>query len=350
MDSFVGPVLATKTDEDSIISLEKLAWHWAEEATIEYYRWLVYENPSGQSSTFVVKNDSGVVVSMHIVVPLPALIKGKKTLAGISVNVVTHPDYRRKGLSREIADIAYSHAQRSGIEFVFSLPNSMSLSLFTRDNDFMDLGQLSLLVRWIDPGIFLRQNGYSRIGGLLTSFMKLISLKSPRTQTLANRIQAVEDFEKLELKGLSEPRAFCIAPDGDWIRWRYGKHPFRKYECCIIGEPSSPQAVVVYHIMRESQRALIMEFLVTLEAKLEDIRGLFDHITKKCQLAGCSSICALGIPKNRKFHLLKKSGFWNFPLKSVWRPQLVAKSFQSLPANFSISSMDISYGALINIE
>jgi hypothetical protein len=93
-----------------------------------------------------------------------------------------------------------------------------------------------------------------------------------------------------------------------------------------------------------------MEFLVSEEATLDDVQGLFDHVTKKCELAGCSSVYCLGVPNSRKVNLLKKSGFWNLPLNSVWRPQMVAKSFEPLPPEFSISFMDISYGALLNVE
>lgn len=350
MGSLLGPLIATKADEDSIVELEKLVWHSAEEATREYFRWLTYGNPSGQSITYVIKDDSGRVVSMHIVVPLPALIKGIRSLAGISVNVVTHPDYRRKGLSSQLAQAIYTEARRSGIDFLISLPNSMSHGLFTKKSHFKDLGKPSLLVRWIDPGILLAQRGCTKIGKSLSLLKKLTSRVWSGRAGGVSMVQQVERLRELKVKELLEPVYFCLDINGPWLAWRYSERPFRKYEHAIVGEPEFPKALVVYQILKSYNRALIMEFLVSQEASLEDAQSLLDHVVKMCELAGCSSVCCLGVLNARKVDLLKKSGFWNFPFASVWRPQVVVNSFEPLPDDFSISFMEISYGALLNME
>ncbi len=184
MGSLLGPHLATKADEDSIVELEKFVWHSAEEATHEYFRWLTYGNPSGQSITCVIKDDSDRVVSMHILVPVSALVGGVRSLAGISVNVVTHPDYRRNGLSSRVAAYIYTKARELGIEFIFSLPNSSSHDLFTKKFKFSDLGKPLLLVRWINPGIFIGQNGLPRIGKVVSLLTKLLSETLSRKQRL----------------------------------------------------------------------------------------------------------------------------------------------------------------------
>lgn len=350
MGTLLGPVIGTREDEDSIVELEKLVWHSAEEATKKYFQWLTYANPSGQSITGVIKDESGKAVSTHIVVPLQVLIGGIPRLAGISVNVVTHPDYRRKGLSSQLAEVVYNEARRMGIDFLISVPNSMSHGLFTQKNHFKDLGKPSMLVRWIDPGILLANRGFTKIGKSLSLLKNLTSRVWSRKADNVLLDQKVERLTELNVKKLLEPVCFCLDITGAWLGWRYGEHPFRKYKCAILGEPESPKAMVIYQILESYNRALIMEFLISQEARLADVQSLLDHVVKMCELAGCSSVCCLGVPNARKVGLLKKSGFWNFPLNSVWRPQVVVNSFQPLPADFSISSMDISYGALLNME
>ncbi len=349
MGSLLEPTIATAEDEDSIVELEKLVWHSAEEATHKYFRWLTSENTWGRSITYVIKDDSHRVVSMHIVVPLPVLVRGVRGLAGISVNVVTHPDYRRKGFSSKLAQAAYSEAGRLGIDFLISLPNPLSIGLFTKKSHFKDLGKPSLLIRWIDPGILLAQRGFTRIGKILSLLKTSTKTRSKETKRFY-RTQEIQSFRELKLKDLLERSFFCLEINESWLEWRYSKHPFRKYECAIVGVPEFPEVMVIYQILESHKRALIMEFLVSREARLEHVQELFDYVIKKCALAGCSYLCCLGVPKTRKVDLLKKSGFSNFPLHSVWRPQLVANSLESLPTEFSISSMDISYGALLNVE
>lgn len=146
MSSLLTPQIATDADEGSIIELQQLVWGSAEEATREYFQWCL-KSPTGRAITYIVRADSGRDVSTHKVIPLPALVAAEPTLAGISVNVATHPDYRRKGLSNQVAAAIYAKAEELGIKFLFTLPNAMSHGLFTEKNGFSDLGKPLLLVR-----------------------------------------------------------------------------------------------------------------------------------------------------------------------------------------------------------
>ena len=109
------------------------------------------------------QRDSGQVISMHIVLPEPALLKGKQIQAGISINIATHADYRKKGLSTLVAKSVYQVAEQSGINFMFAVPNSASQGLFTRKSGFVELIRPLMLTRWIDPSIFLSQHGFKRL-------------------------------------------------------------------------------------------------------------------------------------------------------------------------------------------
>lgn len=348
LDQSFVPVRAEQSDEDSIIRLEQLIWGSAEEATLEYFQWCL-KDPAGQSITHVIRNDLGDVVSMHMVLPMPAFLRGERIMVGISLNVATHPDYRRKRFSNRVADSIFTEARNLGIEFLFSVPNSMSHALFTEKNNFADLGRPLLLVRWIDPWILIGQRGFPNLAKSLGLLTKSISGIFTRGQTGFAKVRYVEDLEGLKVEKLLEPTDFHFAVDGRWLRWRYGKHPFRKYEFALVGDPEAPQALVVYEVIDLYKRTLIMEFLAVQEVSLETVQALIEDVVEKCKAAGCSSVCCLGSPISRKTDLLRKSGFWGFPFDSVWRPRIVVSSHKRLPAEFSLSSMDISYGALINM-
>jgi len=107
LSSLLTPQIATDADEGSIIELQQLVWGSTEEATREYFQWCL-KSPTGRD------------VSTHKVIPLPALVAAEPTLAGISVNVATHPDYRRKGLSNQVAAAIYAKAEELGIKFLFT--------------------------------------------------------------------------------------------------------------------------------------------------------------------------------------------------------------------------------------
>ncbi len=341
---------ATKADEESIIELERLVWGTAEEATPEYFQWLTYMNPSGQAITYIAKDDSGTVISMHIVLPVPAILKGKQIQAGISINIATHPDCRRKGLSTRVAKSVYQDAKESSIDFLFSVPNSVSKGLFTGKNGFVELSNPLMLSSWIDPSIFLFQHGFNRLEKLSKLLSKPFLNHSRKNFQSKNRIRFLESLEGLRLEQILEPVDFCIAPDTDWLKWRYESHPFRKYEYAIVGKPDFPEVFMIFHVIEQYGRALIMEFLVAQDTPLQTVQSLLDGVVEKCRMAGCSSLISLGIPNSRKTTLLKKCGFWVFPFSSVWRPKLVYQCLTGIPGGFSLESMDIAYGSLVNIE
>lgn len=348
MTSSLAPRRAVTADEDSIIELEQIVWGSAEEATHSYFQWCL-KNPTGRSITYIIKDDSGRVLAMRMLMFTPARLKGKPIMAGILINGATHPNFRRKGFSNQIAHAIYYEAQNLGIEFLFSSVNSMTYALYTGKHNFSDPGKPLLLTRWIDPGIFLRQKGFSRSGNLISFVTKLSSRVWQKPRNNISRVKEVENLEGLKVEGLWEPTDFCFAIDGHWLKWRYRDHPFRRYECVVIGEPDSPEALVVFEVMAMYKRALIMEFFATQEVSSETVLALMVDVVEKCKAAGCSSVSCLGSPLSRKTALLRKIGFWAFPFDSVWRPRIVVNSQNLLPAEFSLSYMDICYGALINV-
>ncbi len=234
---------------------------------------------------------------------------------------------------------------------MFAVPNSASLGLFTRKSGFVELIRPLMLTRWIDPSIFLSQHGFKRLEKLAKLLTKPFLNHSRKSFQGKTRIRFLERLEGLRLEQILEPVDFCIAPTTDWLKWRYENHPFRKYEYAIVGKPDCPEACVIFHMIEQYGRALIMEFLSQCRtAPLQTVQSLLDGVVEKCRVAGCSSLISLGIPNSRKTTLLKKCGFWVFPFSSVWRPKLVYQCLTGIPAGFSLESMDIAYGSLVNLE
>ncbi|MFA6222709.1 MAG: GNAT family N-acetyltransferase [Desulfomonilaceae bacterium] len=347
LDQPFVPVRAEQSDHDAIIMLEQYIWGSAEEATLEYLHWCL-QDPAGQSIVYIIKNDSGRVLSLHMLLNVPACLEGKRIKAGISINVATHPDYRRKGLSTQVADSILGEAKRQGIAFLFSVPNSMSHRLFTDKNNFVNLGKPLLLVRWIDPAILIAKHGLPNVAKSLSFVTKLISGTLNIKKNSSIRVRYLENLDGLKFSKLSAPTDFHFALDRHWLRWRYAEHPFRKYKFALVGDVGSPEALVVYEVVAQYKRALIMEFLAVKEVSARVAQALMDDVVEKCKAAGCSSVCCLGSPLSRKTTMLRKIGFWAFPFNSVWRPKIVLRSQKPMPAEFSLSSMDISYGPLIN--
>ncbi|MGC8660836.1 MAG: GNAT family N-acetyltransferase [Desulfomonilaceae bacterium] len=341
---------ACEADKESILELEHTVWGGAEEATAKYFDWLTIQNPPWTALTHVARDESGDVISMHVVLPVPAVYKGEHIKAGISLNIATDPRHRRKGLSIQVAKSIYEEARRLGIKIFLSVPNSTSIGLFLTKNGFQDLRYPRMVVRWIDPSTFLAEHGFLALGGL-AQFLGIRFIKRRvKNSDLLENIRFLENIDSLKLDNILEPAEFCLAPDVEWLKWRYMRHPFRKYEFVLAGKETDPQALVVFHILEQYRRALIMEFFVAQNIPVSTVSQILDSVAERCRIAGCSSLISLAVAKSRKAGLLRAGGFWAFPFSSVWKPKIVVGTDSQIQSRLSIQSIDVSYGSLINIE
>ena len=341
---------ATQADEESIMELERTVWGRAEEATDKYFDWLTRQNPSWTALTHVARNKLGVVLSMHVVLPIPAVYREEHIKAGISLNIATHPHYRRKGLSIRVANSVYEDARNSGVRIFFSVPNSLSKGLFIRKNSFDELRSPLMLVRWIDPSTFLAQHGFPGLGKFAQILEKHLVRKHVKNSKLSDRVTFLENIDRLKLENILESAEFCVAPDAQWLMWRYMRHPFRKYNFVIAGKETEPEALIVFHLLEQYKRALMMEFFVAQKTPISTVHQILDSVIEKCQIAGCSSLISLGMPNSRKTKLLRTCGFWAFPFSSVWKPKIALGGDHQILSGLSPRSIDVSYGSLINIE
>ncbi|MEI9479369.1 MAG: GNAT family N-acetyltransferase [Deltaproteobacteria bacterium] len=345
---FHGP--CSESDRNGIVALESLAWGPVEPGSNEYFEWQYLKNPTGLVFISCAQEPEGMVVAHNALIPVPVLLRGRKITVGFSVNAVTHPDYRRRGLSVKTAQCLLEQASKAGIDCIISMPNEMSHELYRSKLNFTRLGVPWLLVRWIDPGVFLAQHNLSKTGKTVSAVIRFASnviAKHPKKPVTVRRLT---DLKGLAIEKLWEQTEFIAATDTEWLKWRYLDHPTRHYEFALVGEPEEPQALAVYQILELYKKALLMEFFAIPEVTVETIQGLMGYVTESCRKAGCSALWSLSTPRSRKAHMLRKSGFWLVPGNLSEKSVLMLKKNEAISGNIRLADMDISFGGLINYE
>lgn len=340
----------TKNQETSLIALQRMEWDSDEPASPEYFEWHQRQNPEGSALTCLIEDDAMQAVTNHTFVPLPVLIKGKRTTAGLSLTGVTHPDYRRKGLNNLCSRAIYEETRKAGVKLVLSVPNTMSYSLLTLKQDFLELGKPLTLVRLINPSEFIGRHVSPLVGKVTGVFHNSWSKIFPTRQRPLDNVRSLDTLDGLKVEKIWENMDFVVAADADWLTWRYKQHPFGRYQYALAGERESPDVLVVYRIQESYKRAEIMEFFAAKDVQTSTVRDVFDFVAKKSIEERCSSLWSLATPQSRKARLLKKSGFWVVPFDLVWRPTIVARISDKDSLGFSLNNMDISYGSLINVH
>ncbi|MDI1257438.1 MAG: GNAT family N-acetyltransferase [Flavobacterium sp.] len=80
--------------------------------------------------------DGSKPIAFYGAIPVQMCYKNKTEIAAQSVNTMTHPDYRGKGLFIKLAKMTYEKMAEAGIRFVWGFPNQHSEPTFLNKLDW----------------------------------------------------------------------------------------------------------------------------------------------------------------------------------------------------------------------
>lgn len=341
-------------DEKSILELERIAWGTGEPGISPYFQWQYLQNPFGPTLTASMTSaTSGSLVAHIASISVPVQVNRQWFHGGIVVNAVTHPEHRNRGLFERVGKALVCEARRIGQSLLICVPNKFSSSVFRNKLEFHEVANHRLIVKWIDPGILLRQHGFRLVGEAISAVTRTFvsgERKQPRNFSLS-AIRPVEDIRAVSLDRLLSRPPHQMTPRGrEWLHWRYGTHPTRRYRFIMAGSTNNPCALMVYHVMTPYEKAFLSDFFYTPEASSETIKGLANFLKNSVREQGASAIWSIARKGSRREQLLKKSGFVVMRLGSLSAPTLLARSVDPEFHELALSDMQLSFGSLINCD
>ena len=116
--------------------------------------WYV-ENPYGRVVSFNAF-DNGKMVAHQSFVPEKMDVDGRIVRCLRSMAVVTHADYRGRGLFATLTNMALEEAKRQGFEFAYAISNANSTPVFLKHCGFKQIAQLQVKIGF---GNDVKENG-----------------------------------------------------------------------------------------------------------------------------------------------------------------------------------------------
>lgn len=107
-----------------------------------FYHWYI-DNPVGKVLSFNAF-DKDKMVAHYACIPTKMNIEGRIVRGIKSMATVTHPDYRGKGLFKQLAKLTYDYAKEQGFEFVIGVANANSFPGFMKYFPFTFVSQLKV--------------------------------------------------------------------------------------------------------------------------------------------------------------------------------------------------------------
>lgn len=188
----------------------------------EIVRWRYLENPC-KDLLFSAAIDNGKLVANSAASPCRLMNDGKVHKAALFVNLMTHPDYRRKNLYLTLENALYSQMKEKGYKCSIAFPNHIS-----------------------NP-ITVKRLGRTTIYEIPTMELKLTVFKKELVS--ADNVKEDDAF-LLHYPGfINGSKKIYIMKNVEYLKWRYYKNPEHKYKNFVLADMN--QNVSSYLICKE---------------------------------------------------------------------------------------------------
>ncbi len=194
-------------DEAGVLSLWKAAFE--KEISPALWRWKYLENPYNLQIALCV-NEDGTILVMYGGIPYRTNWKGKTVCVTHLADIMSHPVCRGTGLF-----------VRAGAAFfdLFAGPEATIFYYGFPGKFHFDIGEKYLEYTALKGGV-----------GFLTARTAHLASRVTRFGGQIEQISDIDNsFDRL-WKRCRDNYPFALVRDADFLRWRFFKHPLRKYE------------------------------------------------------------------------------------------------------------------------
>lgn len=244
-----------KGDENQILSL----WHhvFGAERSLEHWRWKFGNNPYLDVQAALAYTPDKKIISQYTVLPVRVNFRGDSVLGGQVVDLMTHPDFQRQGISLKAAERCYDELQANKVSLVFSFFSKTSYPGHVKrlgSRPITPLKQYWLRLNVSSGGLFskLMNVGYkiwlrlklSKERFFLNHFPNNMTFRLSRTATLQQSKTVPDGYDDL-WHAIRSYQVLSIWKDAEYFRWRYDHNPDRDFEHFYLKEDDTIIALAV---------------------------------------------------------------------------------------------------------
>lgn len=298
-------------DVDGILALYKTVFD--KEISKEVYIKKFFENPDGNPIVAVACSNESIV-GQYALWPTNLIIKGNEIKAAQSLDTMTHPDFRGKGMFTKLANECMRYAKMQNIEVLYGFANSNSLPGFKNNLDWVHLADGEFWFRPVCINKYNNEHYFKHkvlfyIFKLLASFAVIFLPKGRRNKKFVFKKNKPEYDELKQLlsdyDNLNQQNKINWTPDR--IYWRHNYKTNLAYNYLSIYKNNKLQSLVIYGIDENTNNIVISKF-ISLDDKTNSI--LLREIIRIAKKKGSPFIFIAGININIKTKTLLTSGFF----------------------------------------
>lgn len=311
------PVLreARPEDEDGITACLLESFPDNPKARPEIRDWQ-YHNPFGRLCAWVY-DDGGRIVGHYANYPVPCLLDGVVSVAGVAVDAAVSPDYQGRRMMRPLNEALYAASADKGMRVSLAYPSNPIAVKGIRSAGWLEVARLRTLVLAVDDGWLAKRFHVPRP---IASAVRRIGFGSGRGPS-GHEIGAPPDG--LDALWAHTVRAADvrngIIRDAAWWDWRYARSPMSTYRYFEArrGDTLAAAAAVVEREDFGGRFAYLLELqAVDGAAAREVVRAV------TASLDGVSGLATVAMPDSPLLRLAASAGLRTLPQrlepKGLW--------------------------------
>lgn len=264
-----------KGDEREIVDLINVAYAQASKKySLEKWQWKFRHTPS---SLIAVAESGNQMIGHMAIVPVRMKVGEEVVTAGQAVDLVVHPDFRRKGVFLSLAKALIGSSEVGGVPVWYGFPNSPAYGGHLKSGWF-DVGSVRIRLRFLNTHNVLTHY----FGGVesLSPIMAVLSRPIDATFSALTRSEKGEDSEILQCgtfdervdrlwDEVSESHQIAAVRDRDFLNWRYCEREDESYVAFVSGDHNEAHGYVVL-ALREGLGTKI-GYIVDILARRQDV-------------------------------------------------------------------------------
>jgi GNAT superfamily N-acetyltransferase len=295
--------------------------------------WWFEENPTKYLNIFLAELD-GRVIGVSSTNSFRIWCDGAEHLIPFSLNVLTHPDHRGRGIFSRLELANEADARHHGCPFMLSFPNRRSTPIFVRKLGWSAGWTAPLVTKAASPRRLLARLLGAR--GLLPSSRFLWRLTGPTFhRRRPGAVEAIGEFDTAFdrlWEQEREERRWGFVRDSAYLNWRYVEAPSQRYQCFRISDGADLAGYLVTGVIEK--RGLRLGYVADLFLRARSRRRLADGLAAvdaQFFAQDVDAVLALGVPGLAERHGYSKSFYWPTPKRFPFIYKVFDPRYARLP-------------------
>lgn len=216
---------ATEADLDTIREL--ILAIGLDERNRSYDQWRFFGGPYGICPS-IIAMDGDRAAAFYTVWPVKLKLGNEIILGAQSMDTMTHPDYRGRGLFVKLAMACYEVCAARGYEALYGFPNSNSYPGFLRRLNWDHTGDIP---HWVRPLKLSKHQAVPRVlGPMADAATCLLPSGSVGNTQISFGIPDATALQLLIDQSSDEKNTCRVHRELEWLHWRYAPEAEKDYE------------------------------------------------------------------------------------------------------------------------